>query len=53
MNIQVILKWTGVLFILIGFVYAISQFSSLKEQHGDVQYWKESAEDNWDNNLCF
>jgi hypothetical protein len=50
-NIQVLLKWTGVLFIAVGLIYAISQFSSLKEQHGDVQYWKESAEENWDNNL--
>jgi hypothetical protein len=48
---QLVLKWTSVLFIVVGFIYAFSQFSSLKEQHKDVQYWKEAAEEEWDNNL--
>lgn len=48
---QTVIMILGVLFILSGLIFGVSQISSLKEMKKDVAYWKQAAKEASDNYL--
>jgi len=45
------LQITGILFILAGIVFGITQISNLLDQYDKVKYWEEAADKYYDNHL--
>lgn len=43
------LKWIGIIFIAAGIIYGLTQIGKLGELKEDVDYWKDAAEENYDN----
>ncbi|MFD2703933.1 hypothetical protein [Salibacterium lacus] len=46
-----ILQIIGIVFIASGLIFGLTQISNLNEQHETVQYWKDSADESYDNEL--
>ncbi|WP_010281033.1 hypothetical protein [Bacillus timonensis] len=46
-----VLRGVGILFILVGIIFGMTQISDLMDQYDDVKYWEEAAEENYDNSL--
>jgi len=51
MIMQRALQITGLIFILAGIVFGLSQFTNLLDQYDDVKYWEEAADEHFDNRL--
>ncbi len=51
MNMIKVLRGVGILFILVGIIFGMTQISDLMDQYDDVKYWEEAAEENYDNSL--